>query len=163
MLVTPHAAALSARENERITELFVDNLRRYLDGQPLRNRVEPGVTTWRSHATGLAILRGMPRTQSSRSGNGSTSPNLRLAELRHRFPGEARVDGELLAACRQQFDGPVTGLLGGHVANLLLVEVLVEELQDGGGVVEVAAQLPGQSEQGLAGGQKVLGVVAAAG
>ena len=43
VLVTPHAAALSARENERITELFVDNLHRYLDGQPLRNVVEPGV------------------------------------------------------------------------------------------------------------------------
>ena len=46
VLVTPHAAALSARENERITELFVDNLRRYLDGRPLRNVVEPGVFYW---------------------------------------------------------------------------------------------------------------------
>jgi phosphoglycerate dehydrogenase-like enzyme len=43
VLVTPHAAALSARENERITELFTDNLRRYLGGEPLRNVVEPGV------------------------------------------------------------------------------------------------------------------------
>jgi phosphoglycerate dehydrogenase-like enzyme len=43
VLVTPHAVALSARENERITELFCDNLRRFLDGRPLRNRVEPGV------------------------------------------------------------------------------------------------------------------------
>jgi phosphoglycerate dehydrogenase-like enzyme len=43
VVVTPHAAALSARENERITELFSDNLRRYLDGRPLRNLVEPGV------------------------------------------------------------------------------------------------------------------------
>jgi phosphoglycerate dehydrogenase-like enzyme len=43
VFVTPHAAALSARENERITELFSDNLRRYLDGRPLRNVVEPGV------------------------------------------------------------------------------------------------------------------------
>ena len=43
VVVTPHAAALSARENERITELFSDNLRRYLDGRPLRNVVEPGV------------------------------------------------------------------------------------------------------------------------
>ena len=43
VLVTPHAAALSARENERIVELFVDNLRRYLDGRSLRNVVEPGV------------------------------------------------------------------------------------------------------------------------
>jgi phosphoglycerate dehydrogenase-like enzyme len=43
VLVTPHAAALSARENERIVELFVANLRRYLDGGPLANVVEPGV------------------------------------------------------------------------------------------------------------------------
>ena len=43
VLVTPHAAALSARENERIVELFRDNLRRYLDGRPLRKVVEPGV------------------------------------------------------------------------------------------------------------------------
>src|SRR5918999_384711 len=43
VLVTPHAAALSARENERITELFCDNLRRYLDGRPLRKVIEPGV------------------------------------------------------------------------------------------------------------------------
>jgi phosphoglycerate dehydrogenase-like enzyme len=43
VLVTPHAVAVSPRENERITELFCDNLRRYLDGRPLRNVVEPGV------------------------------------------------------------------------------------------------------------------------
>jgi phosphoglycerate dehydrogenase-like enzyme len=43
VLVTPHAAALSARENERIAELFADNLRRFLDGRPLGNVVEPGV------------------------------------------------------------------------------------------------------------------------
>ena len=43
VLVTPHAGALSARENERIVELFVDNLRRYLDGRPLPKVVEPGV------------------------------------------------------------------------------------------------------------------------
>lgn len=43
VLVTPHAAALSARENERIVELFVANLRRFLDGDPLTNVIEPGV------------------------------------------------------------------------------------------------------------------------
>jgi phosphoglycerate dehydrogenase-like enzyme len=43
VLVTPHAAALSARENERIVELFVANLRRFLEGEPLANVVEPGV------------------------------------------------------------------------------------------------------------------------
>ena len=43
VLVTPHAAALSPRENERIVELFVANLRRLLDGDPLTNVIEPGV------------------------------------------------------------------------------------------------------------------------
>jgi phosphoglycerate dehydrogenase-like enzyme len=43
VLVSPHAAALSEHENERIVELFVANLRRYLDGEPLANAVEPGV------------------------------------------------------------------------------------------------------------------------
>ena len=43
VLVTPHAAALSARENERIVELFVANPRRFLDGRPLAKAVEPGV------------------------------------------------------------------------------------------------------------------------
>lgn len=43
VLVSPHAAALSERENERIVALFVADLRRFLDGQPLVNAVEPGV------------------------------------------------------------------------------------------------------------------------
>jgi phosphoglycerate dehydrogenase-like enzyme len=43
VLLTPHAVALAARENERIVELFVANLRRYLDGEPLAKVVEPGV------------------------------------------------------------------------------------------------------------------------
>ncbi len=37
VLVSPHSASTSARENERITALFCDNLRRYLDSRPLRN------------------------------------------------------------------------------------------------------------------------------
>ena len=37
VLISPHAASISDRENGRITDLFCDNLRRYLDGQPLRN------------------------------------------------------------------------------------------------------------------------------
>jgi len=41
VLLSPHTAALSAHENERIVELFADNLRRYLDGDPLRHRVDP--------------------------------------------------------------------------------------------------------------------------
>jgi len=34
-----------ARENERIMELFVANLRRYLNGEPLVNVVERGCST----------------------------------------------------------------------------------------------------------------------
>jgi phosphoglycerate dehydrogenase-like enzyme len=37
VLVSPHSASTSDRENGRITDLFCDNLRRYLAGQPLRN------------------------------------------------------------------------------------------------------------------------------
>jgi phosphoglycerate dehydrogenase-like enzyme len=41
VLISPHTAALSLRENERIVRLFADNIERYLAGQPLRNRVDP--------------------------------------------------------------------------------------------------------------------------
>ena len=37
VLVSPHSASTVAAENERIVELFCDNLRRYLDGKPLLN------------------------------------------------------------------------------------------------------------------------------
>lgn len=37
VLITPHSASTSDRENQRITDLFCDNLRRFLAGQPLRN------------------------------------------------------------------------------------------------------------------------------
>jgi phosphoglycerate dehydrogenase-like enzyme len=43
VLVSPHGAALSQHENERIVGLFLANLRRFLDGEPLTHRVEPGV------------------------------------------------------------------------------------------------------------------------
>ena len=40
VLLSPHTAALSTRENERIVELFCENLRRFQAGEPLRNRVD---------------------------------------------------------------------------------------------------------------------------
>lgn len=40
VLISPHTAALSSLEDERIAELFADNLRRHLDGRPLRNVVD---------------------------------------------------------------------------------------------------------------------------
>jgi phosphoglycerate dehydrogenase-like enzyme len=37
VFVSPHSASTVAQENERITDLFCANLRRYLDGAPLLN------------------------------------------------------------------------------------------------------------------------------
>jgi phosphoglycerate dehydrogenase-like enzyme len=37
VLVSPHSASTSDRENARITALFCDNLKRFLNGEPLRN------------------------------------------------------------------------------------------------------------------------------
>ena len=42
VIITPHVATSSDRYMQRVEELVCDNLRRYLDGQPLRNVVEPG-------------------------------------------------------------------------------------------------------------------------
>lgn len=41
VLVSPHTAALSIHENERISELFTENLSRYLAGEELLSRVDP--------------------------------------------------------------------------------------------------------------------------
>jgi phosphoglycerate dehydrogenase-like enzyme len=40
VLISPHTATLSIHENERIVELFLDNLARDARGEPLRNRVD---------------------------------------------------------------------------------------------------------------------------
>jgi glyoxylate/hydroxypyruvate reductase A len=37
VLLSPHSASTVEAENDLIVDLFIDNLRRYLDGQPLRN------------------------------------------------------------------------------------------------------------------------------
>jgi glyoxylate/hydroxypyruvate reductase A len=37
VIISPHSASTVTQENARITEIFCDNLRRYLRGQPLRN------------------------------------------------------------------------------------------------------------------------------
>jgi D-3-phosphoglycerate dehydrogenase len=40
MLLTPHVAGQSARRSDTMTDFFCDNLRRYLNGEPLRNLVD---------------------------------------------------------------------------------------------------------------------------
>jgi phosphoglycerate dehydrogenase-like enzyme len=37
VIISPHSASTVTQESARITDLFCDNLRRYLAGQPLRN------------------------------------------------------------------------------------------------------------------------------
>jgi phosphoglycerate dehydrogenase-like enzyme len=39
VIISPHTSALSVRENERIVELFAENLRRYLAGEELLSRI----------------------------------------------------------------------------------------------------------------------------
>lgn len=39
VILSPHTAALSPHENERIAELFTDNVRRLDSGRPVRNRI----------------------------------------------------------------------------------------------------------------------------
>lgn len=41
VLISPHSASTVATENALITDLFIDNLRRWLAGQPLRNVFDP--------------------------------------------------------------------------------------------------------------------------
>jgi phosphoglycerate dehydrogenase-like enzyme len=41
VILSPHVAARTDDEDDRAVELFADNLRRHLDGAPLRNRVDP--------------------------------------------------------------------------------------------------------------------------
>jgi phosphoglycerate dehydrogenase-like enzyme len=40
VLISPHTSALSVRENERIVEVFVDNLHRFLGDRPLLNLID---------------------------------------------------------------------------------------------------------------------------
>ncbi len=40
MIISPHTAALSERENERLVTAFCDNLRRYLAGEPLQHVID---------------------------------------------------------------------------------------------------------------------------
>ena len=41
VVIFPHSASTSKHENRRLTDLFLDNLERYLDGRPLRNEFVP--------------------------------------------------------------------------------------------------------------------------
>ena len=40
VLITPHSMSTASDENTRLVDLFCDNLRRYVDGQPLRNEID---------------------------------------------------------------------------------------------------------------------------
>lgn len=43
VVISPHSASTVAQENHLITELFLDNLGRWLAGRPLRNVYQPGL------------------------------------------------------------------------------------------------------------------------
>jgi phosphoglycerate dehydrogenase-like enzyme len=37
LIISPHSASTVVKENERLVDLFIENLHRYLDGRPLVN------------------------------------------------------------------------------------------------------------------------------
>jgi glyoxylate/hydroxypyruvate reductase A len=41
VIVSPHSASTATKENERLVDLFIENLHRYLDGRPLINVFDP--------------------------------------------------------------------------------------------------------------------------
>ena len=41
VIISPHSASCAEYEDINITDLFIDNLRRFLDGRPLRNVIRP--------------------------------------------------------------------------------------------------------------------------
>ncbi len=43
VIISPHTSALSVRENERVVDLFAENLRRYLAGEELLSRIRTDV------------------------------------------------------------------------------------------------------------------------
>jgi len=42
VILTPHVSGISAQFDERVLQLFIENLRRYMAGQPLLNIYDPG-------------------------------------------------------------------------------------------------------------------------
>jgi phosphoglycerate dehydrogenase-like enzyme len=40
VLITPHVSGSNPYYDRRVTDLFIDNLKRYLAGEPLRNKVD---------------------------------------------------------------------------------------------------------------------------
>lgn len=40
VIITPHISGFTARYNDRLSALLAENLRRYLAGEPLYNRVD---------------------------------------------------------------------------------------------------------------------------
>jgi phosphoglycerate dehydrogenase-like enzyme len=42
VIVSPHSASTVVQENDRLVDLFIDNLHRFLDGRPLVNVFDHG-------------------------------------------------------------------------------------------------------------------------
>jgi len=40
VIISPHSASTADTENEKLTEIFVDNIHRYLEGKPMRNLLD---------------------------------------------------------------------------------------------------------------------------
>ncbi len=43
VIISPHSASTVEEENEKLTDIFVDNLQRYIEGRPFRNLLDKKV------------------------------------------------------------------------------------------------------------------------
>ena len=43
VIIGPHSASTVEEENEKLTDIFVDNLQRYIEGRPFRNLLDKKV------------------------------------------------------------------------------------------------------------------------
>jgi len=40
VIISPHSASTADTENSKLTEIFVDNIHRYIDGKPMQNLLD---------------------------------------------------------------------------------------------------------------------------
>ena len=43
VIISPHSASTVEEENDKLTDIFMDNLQRYIEGRPFRNLQEKNV------------------------------------------------------------------------------------------------------------------------
>ena len=133
VIVTPHDIALVAAEEPRIVDLFIDNLRRRRDGEPLRNALDPRSSIDRDRPDALerwsqALL------EASGLGAAARRDRRRLARPRQPPRASTRTASR---ACRSTPSACAAGTMNGSAAPAV-------EREDGAVALVDADRGPGQ-------------------